>query len=81
METVPMQLNVPKEMKDVGDAMLTLAADMKAKKGVAEIAGDALPKLLAAAEGMDKLGEEAKSHEAKAYAGLLAGQLMDILIG
>lgn len=80
MQLVDVALKVPKEMKEVGDLVLVLIADLKAKKSVSEMAGDVLQKLLAAMEGMQALGEEIKSPEAIQYVGLLGGQIAQVLM-
>lgn len=80
MQLVDVTVQVPKEAKEVADLLVVLAMDIKAKKSVAEIAGDALPKALAAAEGISALGEEIKAPEMAALAGLLAGQLIALFM-
>lgn len=73
-------VQVPKEAKDVKDLILVMVQDIKAKKSAAEIAGDALPKLMAAIDGFDKLGDEAKTPQIAVLGGLLGGQVGEILM-
>lgn len=61
VQTVAVELKVPKESKEVLDAVTNLIENIRAKKGVAEIAASELPMLIAAIDGFDKLGEEVKS--------------------
>lgn len=80
IELVQQTVQIPKEMKDVKDLLVVLVKDIKAKKSVAEISGDALPRLVAAIDGFDKLGEEAKSPQAAMLGGLLAGEIGEIFL-
>lgn len=57
---LPVQFNVPKEGKEIVDFVAALIADIKAKKSIAELAGE-LPKLVSAVDGFNQLGEEMKS--------------------
>lgn len=61
MQTVQVILEVPKESKEVLDAVTALISDVKAKKPLAEIIAGALPKVIAAVDGFDMLDDEAKS--------------------
>lgn len=58
---VPVQMDVPKEGKEVVDLLASIAADIKAGKSVAEIAASNLPKLIVAFDGYNKLPEEFRS--------------------
>jgi hypothetical protein len=74
VELVKVEIEVPKEMKEVADALIGLAQDIKAKKNIAEIAAGALPRVVVAVDGYEKLSEEAKAEQAfDAYSYLLAG--------
>jgi cell division protein ZapA (FtsZ GTPase activity inhibitor) len=76
MKTVTVTTEVPKEMKEVADAVIGLVADIKSKKSVTEIAAAALPRVVTAVDGFEHLGTEAKSEQAvDAYAYLMAGIL------
>lgn len=79
MELVDVALKVPKEMNDIKVALVGLVEDIKAKKGVASIIAENIPALMAAIEGFDKLGEEAKSAEAYNLYGLLLSDLTKAL--
>lgn len=61
VEKIDVVLGVPKEGKEIVDAVVGIIAAIKAKKGVAEIAGEALPKVVAAVDGFGNLSEELKS--------------------
>lgn len=80
MNLVQETVSVPKEAKDVKDLLVLLCQDIKAKKSTAEIAADALPKLMAAIDGFDKLGEEAKDASMPVLAGLMAGQVAAVFL-
>lgn len=71
---------VPKEAKEVKDLLLTLVKDIKAKKSVSEITSDCFPKLVTAIEGFDQLSAEAKAPQIAVLAGLLGGQVGEILL-
>lgn len=74
MDLVKVEVELPKEMKEVADCLIALTVDIKAKKPIMEIAAGALPKLMVAVDGFNKIGEESKSAQAMdAYAYLLAG--------
>jgi len=60
METVKVELEVPKETKEVFDALTSILDDVLAKKGATEIATAALPKLIGAVDGYEKISEELK---------------------
>jgi hypothetical protein len=59
--TVPVTIDVPKEMKDVVDLTSKIVEDVKAGKSAAEIAADVLPLLISAFDGYQKLDDELKS--------------------
>lgn len=61
VNTVPVQLNVPKESKEVVDALKALVAEIKAKKPIGEIVASALPKVITAVDGFDQVDDEIKS--------------------
>lgn len=51
-------LNVDDEMKAAGDAIAMIIADVKAGKGAAAIATDALPLLISAVSGYSNMGKD-----------------------
>lgn len=74
VKTVKKEVEVTKEISEIGEAAQAIIADIRAKKSVAEIAGGNLQKLIVAVEGYDQVDDEAKSehvHETVALA--LAG--------
>lgn len=80
MDIVIKQLEVPKEMSEIVDALVGLVADIKAKKDISMIVAENLQPLMAAVEGFDKLGEEAKSEQSyNAYALLVSGLAKELL--
>ena len=79
MQTVPVTFDVPKEGKEVVDALTALTKDLVAKKSVSEITVDVLPKLLTAVDGFNGISEEVKSENKDELAGYLVRQLMDAL--
>lgn len=76
---IPVQINVPKESKDVIDALVVLIADLKAKKSLVEISSDMLPRLLVAVEGYDQLGDELKSDGRDDLAAYAVSQILGAL--
>jgi hypothetical protein len=60
METVGYTMEVPKETKEVFDALEGLILHFKAKKSVTEAAA-LLPSVLAAVDKIDQLDDEAKT--------------------
>ena len=77
---VDLTVKVPKETEDVRQLLLTLVQDIKDKKSVVDISADALPKLIAAVDGWDKLGEEAKTKEAYDCFALTGSGIAKILV-
>ena len=75
METVKVELEVPKETKEVLDALLATLDDVLAKKGAAEIATAALPRLISAVDGYEKIGDELKEGK-DALAAFAVAELM-----
>jgi len=80
VELVTETVSVPKEAKEVKDLLVQLVADIKAKKTAVEIAGNSLPKLMAAIDGFEKLDEEAKSPQIAVLVGLLGGQIGELFL-
>ncbi len=60
MEVIAKVISVPKEASEVVDFIAAMVANIKAKKSLAEIAAE-LPKLVAAVDGYNLLGEEMKA--------------------
>lgn len=75
MQTVDVVLKVPKESKEVIDALVSLVADIKAKKPIGEIAGGALPKVIAAVDGFDQVDDEIKSENKADLIGYMGKEL------
>jgi len=76
MNKVSVQMEVPKESKEVIDCLVGLLADIKAKKSMGEIAGGALQKVIIAVEGFDQLSEELKSDGKDELAGYAVQQIL-----
>ena len=77
---VSVTMEVPKESKEVVDLLAALVKDLKAKKSIAEIGTDVLPKLLVAVEGITAIGEEVASDGKDEMAGYMVQQLMAELL-
>lgn len=76
---VDVVMQVPKEGKEVIDALASILKDVKAGKPIAEIAGGNLQKLIMAVDGFEKLGEEVKSDGKDELAGYMVQQNMEAL--
>lgn len=61
------QLNVDDEVKAAGDMIKTLILDIKAKKSITAIAGDALPGLIAAVGGYASFAGDVKKSDNQVY--------------
>jgi len=61
METVKVELEVSKELKEVGDFIVALINGIKGDKDVPVLLGELVGPLMVAVQGFDKLGEESKS--------------------
>ena len=57
------EITVGKEISEVADLLALIVKEIKAKKGVAEIAASALPALILAVNGYDQLAVEVKSED------------------
>ena len=79
MQTVQVVLVVPKESKEVVDALVSILQDVKAKKSIGEIAAGALPKIIVAVEGFDQLDDEAKSEHKGDLAAYLVNEIVKAL--
>ena len=75
MQTVNYTLVVPKETKEVIDALAAVYEYIKSKKPLSQI-GDLFSVLSAAVAGVDQLGEEMKSQYRDEAAGYLVHQLL-----
>lgn len=64
MDTIKLEVVVPKEMQEVSVSLQSLVKAFVEKKPIAEIAATELPKVMVAVDGIQKVGEEAKSAEA-----------------
>lgn len=79
MALVEVKLNVPKEMNDIRLFLVQLVVDLKAKKPMAELIAGSLAGLMAAVEGYEQLGDEAKLAEAYNLYALLAADIAKAL--
>lgn len=81
MDLVKREVEVPKELNDVGVLVVELLKDIKAKKPVSAIISENIANLYAAVEGFDQLGAEAKAKEAFDFYALLAADIGKALKG
>jgi phosphoglycerate dehydrogenase-like enzyme len=76
------EVEYAKEIDDVMVMIIELVKDLKAKKGVAELAAENLPNLMNAMSGLDQLDEELAASKSVAMStigfrvGELAGELV-----
>lgn len=80
MAVEKIEIEVAKEAMDVMDLIIVLAKDIKAKKSVTEIGADALPKLMAAMQGIDGIKDEVATAAFSRTIGLKFGELIDALV-
>lgn len=78
--TVQETLEVPKECKEIADAVVDILQDALDKKGIGEIAAENIAGIMVAAEGYDKVTDEAKSKYRSDLAAYVSKKLMDTLI-
>ncbi len=74
------EVEVAKETMEIFDALSGIAADIKAKKQIAELVAGNLTKLIAAVEGFDKLSEEFKAKQLYMSLGVGMGQVGEALL-
>lgn len=78
----PKQVQIAKELDDVLSLVVELVKDLKAKKGIAELASENLPGLMAAMSGIDQVGDELKLNrkEAVQTVALKVSELVEALL-
>lgn len=79
MELIKFELESPKEIMEVVQAIVGIVADIKAKKELPVLAAENLPALLKAFEGADQIPAEIKDAHAVNAAMYLASQLIAVL--
>jgi hypothetical protein len=79
MDTVNVNLVVPKESKEVVDAVHAILDHFVQGKSLAE-AALLLPSVMVAVDGMNKLGDEMKSKQVGGSAGYLVDRVMAALL-
>ena len=80
IQTIKVELNVPKESKEIVDFMADVVADIKEKKSVTQITTENLMPLFDAIKGFDELDDEAKSEYRDDLAGYLVQRMMEVLM-
>lgn len=75
MELVPVTMEVPKESKEVVDAVVKIADHILQKKPLAEIA-DLIPPALKAVDGFDQVDDEFKTNSRDELVGYFVQQVM-----
>jgi len=78
MSKVSVTLQVPKESKEVIDALIAVLGHFKAKKPLAEAAA-LLPAVMIAVDGVDKLADEVKSDGLDEIAGYATCKIIEAL--
>ncbi len=79
MQTVPVQLDVPKEGKDVADLLDGILEKVMAKEGLASYT-DLLDELMVAVDGVGAIGDEVKTKYRSDLAAYMSKILMDRLM-
>lgn len=80
VETVSYDLKVPKESKDVVDAVVGIIEDIKAGKGALSSAQENFDKLVAAVNGFAQIPAEAKSEYKDELIGYFTHKLTEALL-
>lgn len=80
VELLEKKLQVPRNVQEISDLLVGLVEDIKAKKPLAAMLSENLQPLMVAVEGIEKLGEEAKSPELYNAIALLAADLARVLL-
>lgn len=77
------EVDIAKEVDDVGRLLVELVADIRAKKSVTEIAGENIQNLIDAINGIDQVDDEIKANRKVVMAtiGARTGELADAIIG
>lgn len=80
VELLKKELEVPRNVQEISDLLVGLVEDLKAKKPLSALLSENMPPLMVAIEGLDKLGEEAKSPQLYNAIALLAADLARVLL-
>lgn len=80
MEVVKVELEVSKELKEVGDFVVALIGGIKNDKDVPVLLGELVGPFMAAVQGFDKLGDEAKSKHIAATSAYIISNLAAALL-
>lgn len=80
IELVEQTVKMPKEAKDVKDALVVLVKAMKEKKPMSEIIASELPYAMKAIDGFEKISEEAKTPEIAMLFGVMAGEIGQVMM-
>lgn len=81
MQTVSVTIQVPKESKEVVDAVVGLIVDVRAGKSVSEIISGSLGKFVSAVDGFEAIQDEINSDGLDEMVGYTAQQLIQALRG
>lgn len=80
VEMLRKELQVPRNVQEVADLLVGLVEDIKNKKDLQALIAENLQPLLAAVEGIDKLGEEVKDPAVYAAIALMAANIAKVLM-
>lgn len=80
VQLVKIEIELPKELKEVADAVVEILADVLAKKGAAAIASENLPLLMKAGDNIGASGAEFKHPAVYNLGGYVAGRLAQVLL-
>lgn len=81
MDLVKIEIEVPKELNEIGDFVVLLLQKLVVEKlPIAEALASVMPAGILAVEGFQKVGEEAKSKEVYDFAALFAAKVAKLLV-
>lgn len=78
--TINVEMQVPKEAKEIVDAVFGLVEDVLAKKDIGTITAENLPALMTAIDGYDQVMPSVKSEYRDELVGYLVQQAMAVLL-
>lgn len=79
VEKIEYTMELPKETKEIADAVILITQHFMEKKPIAEITA-LIPSVIAAVDGFDKVDDELKSEYRDELAGYLVHKLMHVLL-
>lgn len=80
VQFVKVEVELPKELSEVGDALVAVLEDVVEKKSAATIASENFQLLLKAGDGVGEIAEEVKQKAVYDFAAIYAAKIAKVLL-